>query len=267
MSALRALLAGTAPAVHLRIVRAQGSAPRGAGAEMVVTATAQAGTIGGGQAEHRAVQRARAMLAAGERAATLDLPLGPEIGQCCGGRIMVELAWLDAAARAALLARLDATHDPQVIILGAGHVGRALAGVLALMPCTPVLVDPRAEQIAQAPPGVAMRLTPLPEAEIAAAPPASAFVVVTHDHGLDFVLALAALQRGDAAYVGLIGSATKRARFARFAHADGTDPGALVCPIGRAGLGDKRPEVIALATAQEVMAALPVPVAAEAAQA
>jgi xanthine dehydrogenase accessory factor len=88
--------------------------------------------------------------------------------------------------------------------------------------------------------------------------PGSAFVILTHDHALDFLIAREALARGDAAYVGMVGSATKRAAFARWcrrANDDAPDPGRLVCPIGAAGRPDKRPDVIAAFTAAEILAA------------
>ncbi|MBN2760877.1 MAG: xanthine dehydrogenase accessory protein XdhC [Rhodobacteraceae bacterium] len=243
--------------VHLRLSVVEGSAPREVGAEMLVTAADQAGTIGGGQVEFRAVARARVILEQGIPQDSLTLALGPDIGQCCGGRVTVELTALDPDARTAMLARLDAAQAPCVMILGAGHVGRALAQVLAPLPCRVVLVDSRAAELAQAPASAEHRLTAFPEAEIDQAPPGTAFVVTTHDHGLDFLLTLAALKRGDAAYVGLIGSATKRARFTRFARETDnfSDLSRLTCPIGAAGLGDKRPAVIALMTAQEIFAA------------
>jgi xanthine/CO dehydrogenase XdhC/CoxF family maturation factor len=103
--------------------------------------------------------------------------------------------------------------------------------------------------------GVSAVLTALPESLIRGAAPGAAFVIVTHDHGLDFLLVAEALARGDAAYVGMIGSATKRAAFARFARARGVDPAPLVCPIGGPS-GDKRPAVIAALAAAEVMRAL-----------
>ncbi len=257
MKDARALLTGGASVIHVRLARVQGSSPREAGAEMFVTATRVAGTIGGGQAEWQALARARDMLAQGDAQAMLDIALGPDLGQCCGGRLRVELQRLTKARCAVHLARLETALRPHLLIAGAGHVGRALARVAATLPLHVVLVDTRAQELAKAPEGIDTRLTPLPETEIADAPPASAFVVATHDHGLDFLLTLAALRRGDAAYVGLIGSATKRARFERFAQQTGGVPSdALVCPIGAAGLGDKRPEVIALMTMQEIFTAL-----------
>ncbi|WFE74610.1 xanthine dehydrogenase accessory protein XdhC [Roseinatronobacter sp. S2] len=258
MNGAHNILSGPAAVIHARISRVHGSSPRETGAEMFITAQGMAGTIGGGQAEWQALARARDMLAKGTLRDTLDIALGPEIGQCCGGRILIELVRLGDSARAAHLARLQGAVRPHVLILGAGHVGRALARIMITLPCRTLLIDTRAAELRQAPDGVETCLTPLPEAEIATTPPASAFIVATHDHGLDFLLTLAALRRKDAAYVGLIGSATKRARFDRFArdHGTGTDTAALICPIGAAGLGDKRPEVIALMTAQEVISAL-----------
>ena len=116
------------------------------------------------------------------------------------------------------------------------------------------LIDQRTAELALAP-GVPGELTPLPEAEVRRAPPGSAYVILTHDHALDFLIAAEALARGDAAYVGMIGSATKRATFSRFARSRGIAPGPLTCPIGGT-VRDKRPEVIAAFTAAEIMATL-----------
>jgi xanthine dehydrogenase accessory factor len=258
MRGLRDILTGEAAVIHAQITRVQGSSPREEGAEMFISVSGLAGTIGGGQVEFRVIERAREVLVAGMMRDQIELSLGPAIGQCCGGQVRVALTRLSAAQRAAHLARLDPATRPHVLILGAGHVGRALAEVMAPLPWRVLLVDPRAGELAKNIAPVETRLTPLPEAEIAAAPARSAFVVATHDHGLDFLLTLAALRRGDAGYVGLIGSRTKRTRFERLARE--TDPAAetqrLICPIGAAGRGDKHPGVIALATAQEVHLAL-----------
>ena len=103
-----------------------GSTPRETGAAMFVTASATQGTIGGGQLEYMAIDRARQMLARDEAQARMNIPLGPEIGQCCGGRVELSLARADETSAPQNL--------PQVLIFGAGHVGRALARALALLP-------------------------------------------------------------------------------------------------------------------------------------
>ena len=100
----------------------------------------------------------------------------------------------------------------------------------------------------------------LPEAVVRKAPPGSSFVILTHDHALDFLIAAEALRRADAPYVGMVGSRSKRARFASWHRSSGGDPAGiarLVLPIGGTafpgGLGDKRPEVIAALAAAEIL--------------
>lgn len=230
--------------IRVRVARAKGSTPRDAGAEMFVSATGVTGTIGGGQLEYMAIDRARQMLDRGIEADRMEIPLGPAIGQCCGGHVSLEL---DRKPATPLL-------RPDVLIFGAGHVGRALAQALLPLPVAPLLIDQRPQELALA--TTPSRLTPLPEAEIRAARPGSSVVIVTHDHALDFLLAAEALARRDLAYIGMIGSATKRAQFTRFARSRGIEPAALTCPIGAGFSCDKRPEVIAAFTAAELMARL-----------
>lgn len=250
-------------AVLVEVEAVKGSAPREVGAWMLVTRQAVLGTIGGGHLEMRAIVRARDMLG-GETADVLRLPLGPEIGQCCGGFVTLRLAPLDYGRRRALEAVLRGAdaERPVVHVFGAGHVGRALGACLALLPLRCVLVDQRPEELAFAPAGVETLLTTLPEAVVRQAPSRSAFVILTHDHALDFLIAAEALARTDAAYVGMIGSATKRAVFARWLDQSEATVGGrelmrnLVLPIGSAKVRDKRPAVIAALTAAEVMTAL-----------
>lgn len=233
--------------IRVRVTQAKGSTPRDVGAEMFVAKNLLSGTIGGGQLEYMAIDRARAMISRGERQATMDIPLGPEIGQCCGGRVTLSLDHVTA---------LPAPENlPRVLVFGAGHVGRALARALTLLPVSPILIDQRHDELALAP-DVETRLTPLPEAEIRDAPQGSSFVILTHDHALDFLLAVEALKRPDAPYIGMIGSATKRAQFTRFARSQGIDPTPLTCPIGTGSCRDKRPEIIAALTAAELITRL-----------
>lgn len=232
--------------IRVVITHTRGSTPREAGAEMLVDQDSTTGTIGGGQLEYMAIDRARQMLARDEAAAHMNIPLGPEIGQCCGGRVELQLT---RAPRGS--ARPD---HPQVLIFGAGHVGRALSRALSLLPLRPILIDQRPPEIARAPGET--RLTPLPEAEIRDAPYGTSHIIVTHDHALDFLLAAEALRRMDAPYIGMIGSQTKLAQFRRFARAQGLDTDRLTCPIGAGFSRDKRPEIIAAFTAAELIGRL-----------
>ncbi|WP_370193106.1 xanthine dehydrogenase accessory protein XdhC [Aurantimonas coralicida] len=259
-AALRAALAAGDSAVLVTVTEVRGSTPREAGAAMLVTTDGMAGTIGGGRLEFEAIERARMMLEAGEDTARMDVPLGPEIGQCCGGRVQLDLARADDVTLQALARDDEARRaaQPTVLIFGAGHTGRALATALALLPVSGRLVASRPETLHGLPDTVTTVAAALPEAEVDAAPPGAAYVVMTHEHSLDFLIAGAALARGDAAYVGMIGSATKRERLRRDLEAAGRggDIDRLTLPIGGAAVRDKRPEVIAALTAAEMATCL-----------
>ncbi|HTV67356.1 MAG TPA: xanthine dehydrogenase accessory protein XdhC [Rhizobiaceae bacterium] len=260
--ALQAFLDGTPSVALVDVAQAKGSTPREKGAWMLVSPDAIFGTIGGGQLEFMAIDEARSGLAAGRPSKGLDIPLGPEIGQCCGGRVEVAIKHLDAAMRDELIATAKAEDAalPRVYIFGGGHVGHALAAALDLLPLTPIVIETRADALDGMPDGVQTRLTPMPEEMVRDAPEGSAFVVLTHDHALDFLIVAEALKRNDTAYVGMIGSKTKKATFRSWylKTADGTeeDFARLVSPIGGDAVKDKRPAVIAALAAAEIMTAL-----------
>ncbi|MEO9901805.1 xanthine dehydrogenase accessory protein XdhC [Nisaea sp.] len=251
----------TPAAIRLELVTVRGSSPRAEGTVMYVSAERIEGSIGGGRLEFIAIEAARDMLEAGSRERRLEVPLGPEIGQCCGGHVAIAMNLLGPADLRAEEARKEAERGtlPLVYIFGSGHVGRALANSFSLLPVQVTLVDEREEELALCTAPVRHCLTPLPEAEVRAAPAWSAFIVLTHDHALDFIITAEALMRGDASYVGMIGSDTKRASFERWCRKSNAPVGRaepLVCPIGAQGSGDKRPEVIAAFVAAEVIARL-----------
>ncbi|MBZ9760591.1 xanthine dehydrogenase accessory protein XdhC [Mesorhizobium sp. CA8] len=290
---LKAFLGQTGRVALVEVAATKGSTPREAGAFMLVSASAIFGTIGGGQLEYMAIDKARQMLSpregemaakrpegdvtegtakarstaratppGGSAAATLDVPLGPEIGQCCGGRVEVLIRLVDASLEQQLIAKAESeeAHLPYVYLFGGGHVGQALAASLALLPIHVVVVETRSEALEGMPETVETRLTPMPEAVIREAPAGSAFAVLTHDHALDFLIVAEALKRDDSAYVGMIGSKTKKATFRNWflKSAEGSEAqfGRLISPIGGNAVKDKRPPVIAALAAAEIMTAL-----------
>jgi xanthine dehydrogenase accessory protein XdhC len=255
---LAALLAAGEPAVLVTVAEARGSTPRAAGTRMLVTASWFYGTVGGGRLEWEALGHARTMIATGADRDALDLPLGPAVGQCCGGHVALRLERADAATVATLAAleAAEALRRPQVLVCGAGHVGTALARALRALPVALAWVDGRPELARDEEPAPTIGDPVDAVREVRAG---AAVVSMTHSHDLDYRVAEAALRRGDLSYVGLIGSATKRRKFERLFVARGGDPRALdrlVCPIGDFGIVDKRPEVIAALTAAELLRAL-----------
>lgn len=248
------------PAILVEIEAVKGSSPREAGTFMLVSATRIWETIGGGQFEYMAIDHARAMLDGRAEIDVLDIPLGPEIGQCCGGRTLLRFTKVTDVVANALMTRMRKAEDqqPTVFIFGAGHVGKALANSLSLLPLTVSVVETRREELIGLPGTVSTHLTAMPEATVSNIPAGGAAIIVTHDHALDFLIAKEALGRDDLAYVGMIGSKTKRATFAnwlaREGHVGTLDN--LVLPIGGTLVKDKRPAIIAALVTSEVLHAI-----------
>ncbi|PDV90011.1 xanthine dehydrogenase accessory protein XdhC [Rhizobium sp. H4] len=261
MTDLPTFLAAYPKSVLVDITETQGSTPREAGARMLVSPTALWGTIGGGQFEFMAIHNAREMLAGTGGAATMDIPLGPEIGQCCGGRTQLRFRQLTPTLKNELEATLAGEIErlPEVLLFGAGHVGRALAAALAPLPLSVTVVETRQEELANLRAATKTRLVPMPEALVKDIAAGGAVVILTHDHALDFLIAREALAREDLAYTGMIGSATKRATLASWLSRECGERGwmkRLTLPIGGSAVRDKRPEVIAAMTAAEILTAL-----------
>lgn len=247
--------------VEVRIVRVLGSAPREVGACMLVGEDFAHGSIGGGHLEWHAQARARELLRdwrAGAQAPQREThALGPSLGQCCGGVVTLEYA-------ASQLGELPPAPPLFALQLhGAGHVGRALVRLLSTLPCSIDWIDERDDAFAAAPlceaagPASIRRIAvDAPQAEVTLAPAGGYVLVMTHSHELDARICEAALRRADLGFVGLIGSRTKRARFEHRWLARGMQPEALqrlVCPIGDPRIPGKRPEVLAMAVAAQLL--------------
>lgn len=258
------LIAIGTPTAVVTVTRARGSTPRGTGTRMLVTPDAIFGTIGGGRLEWEAIAQARAHLGdpawTGGAVDDLDLPLGPAIGQCCGGHVVLRLvrATADTIAEIADAEARERRTAPQIGVFGAGHVGQALVRALAPLPVRVLWCDTRPDIFGADVPANATTDPGAPVDAVDALAPGAAAVILTHSHALDYAATEAALKRGDLAYVGMIGSRTKRRRFLKWTQARGhtTATEGLTCPIGGHAVPDKRPAVIAALTAAEVLTAL-----------
>lgn len=245
--------------VDVRGVR--GSAPRETGAEMLVTAEAIEGTIGGGRLEYVAIEEARRLLREGACAPVeREFGLGPKLDQCCGGVVRLGFEPVDAAG----LALRPPPERTPLLLFGAGHVGRAIVHIAGLLPLAVSWIDSRADQFPERLPANVRRVPAAdPVAEVAKAPPGALWLVMTHSHPLDEAITAAVLARGDARYCGLIGSETKRARFLkRFRETHGLDEeriARLTCPIGLSGPPGKAPATIAVAVVGEILTLLAEP--------
>lgn len=261
------------------IVKVDGSSPRELGARMIVMQHEIAGTIGGGSLEWQAMNTARALLPAGAMHRHTTHALGPDLGQCCGGRVELMTEVFDTTSLASVqkLAELErkgaftvtgrivnadfietfGRKARPLLLFGAGHVGRALIAALAPLPFEISWIDSRTDIFpADMPPNVMPLWRDDPLGTLPGAEFGSFVLVMTHSHALDFEIVAAALRDRRFAYVGLIGSATKRARFISRLRVSGVPNDridALTCPIGLPGLQSKEPAVIAAATAAQLL--------------
>jgi len=324
------------PCVLVTIVKTQGSAPREAGCKMLVLADRCVGTIGGGHLELKVIEQSREWLTdSGPSSKIVRLPLGPSLGQCCGGQVTVlferltpqNTPWLETViklhtdgSQAVMVSKLagdDSTNvvdnsatklvvtphdsvgslrdtgldnaaidtarsmlcettlpttrwqdnllfDPlhteqfQVMLFGAGHVGKALINIMQSLPCGISWIDSRAEMFAnQSPaPNVRIVISDDPADEIKSAPSNCYVIVMTHNHQLDLEICEHALQNSNIKFCGLIGSLTKRQRFLRRLAARGVSRDALqslICPIGLPGVSDKHPALIAVSVVAQLL--------------
>lgn len=243
-------------AIYVEITATRGSAPRDAGTAMKVTDAAISGTIGGGALEYEAIRIARDLLGEAGQDVFRTFPLGPGLGQCCGGSVTLrftrEVCDVDAE-------RTPTEPDVPVSaprgalwLWGAGHVGRAVVRAMPASAYDVTWIDSAATRFPRDVPRHVMPVVASDMARMAAHAPGEAHhLIFTYSHDIDLAIC-AALLRGEAASIGLIGSDTKRARFFRRLRDMGLDPSRIRCPIGDKTLG-KHPDMIAAGVVAELL--------------
>jgi xanthine dehydrogenase accessory factor len=258
LAAVNRLRAAREQGVLVTVAEVHGHAPRAAGAKLVVSATQAWGSIGGGNVEALAIDRARDMISGREFATEmLDVALSDKAPyqhgvQCCGGTVRLLFEPLRVV--------------PSVAIFGVGHVGLELARILARHDIELHLIDTRPEQLTDerlAVLGDALaqvhvhRVPLLPEIVLGELPPGTHVLIMTHDHAEDVALCDAVLRAGAFGSIGLIGSAGKWARFRQQLSTEGGHDEAAVgrirTPIGIPDITGKEPATIAVSVAAELL--------------
>jgi xanthine dehydrogenase accessory factor len=278
-------LADKRPAMLVHVAEIQGSTPRATDARMLVSMNQVHGTVGGGHLEWQAVSVARQTLqeyAAHAVAPGVSLPawrqrfaLGPTLGQCCGGVVMLDFAPLTDAA-------LNAWSTPTSLfdldIHGAGHVGQAIVQLLAGIDCHVRWIDQRLDECtassptyhaigmpdpvwqAALPDHIQCMATDDAVAEVPDAPWGSRHLVISHRHDLDLAIVDALLKRDDIqqgdGWIGLIGSRSKRSAFEHRLRDRGHAQHLIeriACPIGLPGISGKSPQVIAVSVVAQLL--------------
>ena len=254
------------PAVLVTVGKTRGSVPREAGAWMAVFSGATGGaigTIGGGHLEWDAMREARESLAAtggSDRVWDRSVTLGPSLGQCCGGALVLQFERIDASHAAALRDRLIEGHSP-LALFGGGHVGRALVQALAPLPFDVTWVDSRDEVFPpDLPSHVRAEHSEPVQAAVRDLGAGSVVLIMSFSHAEDLDIVAACLQRQreqrDLGFIGLIGSRTKWATFRRRLEDRGFNADELArvtCPIGLPGITGKEPAVIAASVVAQLL--------------
>jgi xanthine dehydrogenase accessory factor len=235
--------------IEIRVKATRGSAPREAGARMWVSAEGTRGTIGGGNLEYSAIKIAREMLLSGDAHKERKFTLGDALGQCCGGAVTLVFTAVET------MAAEPSTFD--VVLFGAGHVGRELARILGRLPCRLTWVDPRPDAFpASVDTNTRVVIEDEPVWAVDDAPAGALFVVMTHSHALDLEIVERVLRRNDYRFLGLIGSETKAAKFKARLARKGLAAERLVCPIGLFKAG-KHPAEVAVSAVAQLLALRP----------
>lgn len=231
--------------VLVTLLGVRGSAPRDSGTKMVISDSATFDTIGGGHLEYKATEIAQQLIRDGQSGQKIEhFPLSAKLGQCCGGSTSV-------------LFETFINTNINVVMFGAGHVGHAIAPMLAGLPVNLHWVDERSDLF----PAVNARNTKhivseVPSDEVASMPHNSYYIILTHNHQRDFDITSAILKRGDAKYIGLIGSDTKWKRFKqRFSHRGFNDEqiASITCPVGLSDVPGKLPMEVAVSIVGQVI--------------
>lgn len=258
VAAVARLRARREPGVLVTVATVRGHAPRRAGAKLVVGLTDTWGSIGGGNIEAVAIDRARELNGAPDPEPELmefalnDKVTGRHGVQCCGGAVTVLLEPLPVVQA--------------VAVFGVGHVGLELARILARQNLDLYLVDSRADMLTDERLGVLgdamaqvhVRHTPLlPEEVLAELPPGTHVLIMTHDHAEDAALCDAALRTPGLGSIGLIGSSAKWTRFRQRLSTEGGHDAATIdrikTPIGLTAITGKEPATIAVSVAADLL--------------
>lgn len=264
--------------VFITIDSFEGSSPREVGAWMLVLAGEVLGTVGGGNLEFQAIAQARDWLAeqanykmAANAVAPADelrrYPLGPSLGQCCGGVVHLKFSFIgkqNAIKREAALAMIYWARGQnafKVALFGGGHVGKALVGVLSPLPCSITWVDSRDEIFPDGLPSHVQCEHSAPVHPAVQSLQAGSHVLImsfSHAEDLDVVAAclMRLREKNDLPFIGLIGSKTKWATFRHRLQERGfsaKEIARITSPIGIDGIAGKEPEVIAVSVVAQLL--------------
>lgn len=233
------------PFVAVTLIEATGSTPADAGAKMLVTAAGlDAGTVGGGRVEAKAIAVAQEMLAERAGCRSVDWSLKADVGMTCGGRVRIFFEPVGVATW-------------PIVVFGAGHVTQALAELLVQLPCQLTCIDPRGDWLERLPAGVRRVEAADPPAEVERLPDDAMVLCMTRGHSSDLPVLEAIFKSGRMfPYLGAIGSRAKAAVLRKELLAAGVPEERIAfhCPVGLP-IGSNHPAEIAVSIAAQLLEA------------
>ena len=236
------------------IIKAKGSVPRNENVSMVISSSKQYGTIGGGELEYQVIKESKALLNNLDcNQKIIELPLGPTLGQCCGGFVKIQLSKFKNGKNLLLkhdLKEQIINQNQNLYIFGAGHVGNALLSKLDGVGFNIFVIDSRENFISKINADYVFPILAKDHTIIIKNTPSkSYYLVLTHSHQLDLSICDSILKKNDFTFIGLIGSKTKKIRFTKRLIEIGHDKNLIdkiECPIGIQSIEGKEPDVIAI---------------------
>ena len=238
--------------IKAKLISTEGSVPRDAGTFMLITSKYLFGSIGGGQLEYSVIQKAKKFLNEKEiiNNEIINIPLGPSIGQCCGGYAQVKITKYDNGLQSLKNEKLKINKLDNLYIFGAGHVGQELSSKSVDLDFNVHLIDSRKEYLKiQNEKEIIPIFTTFPWMLIKNLPKKSYYIVLTHSHDYDFKIINEILNLNTFQFIGLIGSKTKRKRFCNRLVKLGHNQyliNIIECPIGLKNIASKKPGEIAI---------------------
>lgn len=242
---LNEMITSGTPLVSVTVVDSAGSVPGETGAKMIVTARGlEAGTVGGGKIEKRAIEEAQAMLAQGETTRFVQWQLNRDLGMTCGGALKLYFEAFNVAAW-------------RIVIFGAGHVSNALVQVLLRLDCRITCIDPRQEWIDRLPssPRLDTNVTADMPSMVPKLPDDAFVLLMSSGHATDLPVLLEILHTRRFPFLGIIGSRAKANTLQRNVREAGLPEEAaeaFVCPVGLP-LGTNHPQEIAISIAAQLL--------------
>ena len=238
--------------IKAKLISTEGSVPRDSGTFMLITSKYLFGSIGGGQLEYSVIQKAKKFLNEKEIIINeiINIPLGPSIGQCCGGYAQVKITKYDNGIQSLKNEKLKINKLDNLYIFGAGHVGQELSSKSVDLDFNVHLIDSRNEYLKiQNEKKIIPIFTTFPWMLVKNLPKKSYYIVLTHSHDYDFKIINEILNLNTFQFVGLIGSKTKMKRFSNRLVKLGYNQyliNKIECPIGLQNITSKKPGEIAI---------------------